>query len=61
MSSISDDFQAKDLANTNVDELWSAFCERVNSSMAANIPTNIVPSRNTAPWINHKILKIPQA
>ena len=61
MSSISDDFQAKDLANTNVDELCSAFCERVNSSMAANIPTKIVSSRNTAPWINHKIKRIPQA
>ena len=57
MSSISEDFQSKDLDSISVNELWNEFCERVNNSMDANIPSKTVSSRNTAPWINHKIKK----
>ena len=55
MASISQDFKDKDLVSTSVNELWNEFCDRVNTSMDANIPSKTVSSRNTAPWISHRI------
>ena len=52
---ISEDFDRKNVAETNVNDLWNEFKDRVQKSVEKNVPSKIVRNRSISPWITQQI------
>ena len=49
---ISKDFGRKNLSETNANNFWNEFKDRVQNSVEKNVPSKIVWNRTRSPWIN---------
>ena len=52
---ISEDFDRKNLSETNANDLWNEFKDRVQKSVEKNVPSKIVRNRSRSPWITQQI------
>lgn len=58
MEGISSDFRDKNISNTDANELWLEFKDRLNKAVTKHVPTKMVRKRNNTPWINHTLKRL---